>query len=66
MTLQEAVKEYYATTDRVPVFFERNFKTSHCQLQALPVHKNQAPALKEVFQVKIIQYLFACLFFELN
>lgn len=33
------------------VFFERNFKTSHCQLQAVPIHKNQAPALKETFQV---------------
>ncbi|XP_043484147.1 CWF19-like protein 1 [Leptopilina heterotoma] len=47
---KEAVTKYYATTDRVPVFFERNFKTSHCQLQAIPVHKNQASALKETFE----------------
>ncbi|XP_014219436.1 CWF19-like protein 1 [Copidosoma floridanum] len=47
---KEAIKLYCALNDRVPVFFERNFKTSHCQLQAVPIHKNQAPALKETFQ----------------
>lgn len=47
---KNAIKEYYATMDKVPVFFERNFKTSHCQLQAVPVHKNQAPDLKETFE----------------
>lgn len=47
---KKAVARYYESTDRVPVFFERNFKTSHCQLQTVPVHKNQAPALKEMFQ----------------
>lgn len=53
---KEAIKKYYATTDRVAVFFERNFKTSHCQLQAVPVHKNQAPSLKEAFQVILHRY----------
>lgn len=48
---KKAVTKYYESTDRVPVFFERNFKTSHCQLQTVPVHKNQAPALKEMFEV---------------
>lgn len=54
---KKAVTKYYESTDRVPVFFERNFKTSHCQLQAVPVHKNQAPALKEMFEVFFL-YLF--------
>jgi Protein similar to CwfJ C-terminus 1. len=36
---KKAVEKYYASTDRVPVFFERNYKSSHCQLQAVPVHK---------------------------
>ncbi|PBC31219.1 CWF19 protein [Apis cerana cerana] len=44
-----AISMYYATMDKVPVFFERNFKTSHCQLQVVPVHENQIPALKETF-----------------
>ncbi|KAG5319992.1 C19L1 protein, partial [Pseudoatta argentina] len=47
---KKAVSKYYESTNRVAVFFERNFKTSHCQLQAVPVHKNQAPALKEMFE----------------
>ncbi|XP_015599550.1 CWF19-like protein 1 [Cephus cinctus] len=47
---KKAVTKYYASTDKVPVFFERNYKSSHCQLQAVPVHKNQAPAIKETFQ----------------
>ncbi|KAG7201776.1 hypothetical protein KM043_004496 [Ampulex compressa] len=47
---KKAITQYYASMDKVPVFFERNFKTSHCQLQVVPVHKNQAPALKEMFQ----------------
>ena len=46
---KDAIGRYYASTDRVPVFFERNYKTSHCQLQVIPVHKNQAPDLKETF-----------------
>lgn len=54
---KKAVTKYYESTDRVPVFFERNFKTSHCQLQAVPIHKNQAPALKEMFEVfLLLQY----------
>jgi len=48
---KQAITKYYEITDRLPVFFERNFKTSHCQLQAVPVHKNQAPVLKEMFEV---------------
>ncbi|XP_029051713.1 CWF19-like protein 1 [Osmia bicornis bicornis] len=47
---KDSITKYYATMDCVPVFFERNYKTSHCQLQSVPVHKNQAPALKETFQ----------------
>ena len=47
---KDAITNYYATLDKVPVFFERNFKTSHCQLQVVPIHKNQAAALKEAFE----------------
>lgn len=56
---KKAVTKYYDSTDRVPVFFERNFKTSHCQLQTVPVHKNQAPALKEMFEVFLFSFLTA-------
>ncbi|XP_058788550.1 CWF19-like protein 1 [Phymastichus coffea] len=47
---KESLKKFFEPSDRVVVFFERNFKTSHCQLQAVPIHKNQAPALKQTFQ----------------
>lgn len=47
---KNSIKKYYASQDKVPVFFERNYKSSHCQLQAVPVHKNQASALREMFQ----------------
>lgn len=51
-TYKKALAKYYASTDRVPVYFERNYKTSHCQLQVVPVHKNQEPALRETFEVR--------------
>jgi hypothetical protein len=59
---KKAVTRYYESTDRVPVFFERNFKSAHCQLQAAPVHKNQAPALKEMFEVLLL--IFSFLFYS--
>lgn len=60
---KEAITKYYATMDSIPVFFERNFKTSHCQLQVVPVHKNQAPALKEAFEV-VNLIIFGCTHWE--
>ncbi|XP_066588758.1 CWF19-like protein 1 isoform X2 [Prorops nasuta] len=47
---KEAISKYYASMDKVAVFFERNYKTSHCQLQSVPVHKNQAGDLREMFE----------------
>lgn len=50
---KKSIKRFYSGTNRVPVFFERNFKSSHCQLQAVPVPKNSMPIIKEMFQVNI-------------
>nr|XP_050852174.1 CWF19-like protein 1 [Vespula vulgaris]XP_050852175.1 CWF19-like protein 1 [Vespula vulgaris] len=47
---KEAITKYFASKNRVPVFFERNYKTSHCQLQAVPIHKNQSSVVKEMFE----------------
>lgn len=45
--------EFFKTQDKVPVFFERNFKSAHLQLQviALPINKtdNLKSAVAEVF-----------------
>lgn len=57
---KEAISQYFSKTERVPVFFERNFKSSHCQLQAVPVPKKAVPILKEMFQVCKI-FLFSIL-----
>uniref|UniRef100_A0A0C9RHR7 Cwf19l1 protein n=1 Tax=Fopius arisanus TaxID=64838 RepID=A0A0C9RHR7_9HYME len=47
---KKAIARYYAGTGRVPVFFERNYKSSHCQLQAVPVAEEVASELFGVFQ----------------
>lgn len=54
---KKAVTKYYETSDRVPVFFERNFKTSHCQLQAVPVKTSRATMLTKMFKVCTIFFL---------
>ncbi|KAK0089641.1 hypothetical protein PV325_006351 [Microctonus aethiopoides] len=47
---KKAITRYYADSGRVPVFFERNYKSSHCQLQVVPVPKHLEPALEETFR----------------
>ncbi|XP_069681635.1 CWF19-like protein 1 [Periplaneta americana] len=47
---KSALKKFYKKQHKVPVFFERNFKTSHLQIQAVPVPRELSPRLKDVFQ----------------
>nr|CAD7605010.1 unnamed protein product [Timema genevievae] len=47
---KSALKKYFKTQEKVPVFFERNYKTSHLQMQVVPVHVKLADQLKEMFQ----------------
>ncbi|XP_067003208.2 CWF19-like protein 1 [Anabrus simplex] len=47
---QDALKKFYRTFEMVPVFFERNYKTSHLQIQAVPVSSRSAGQLKDIFQ----------------
>lgn len=46
---KNALKQFYGRNDNVPVFFERNYKTSHMQLQAVPIPKAAVRELKEIF-----------------
>ncbi|XP_018563019.1 CWF19-like protein 1 homolog isoform X2 [Anoplophora glabripennis] len=46
---KEALKKFYLRNNRIPVFFERNYKTSHMQLQAIPIPKNADRELKDIF-----------------
>jgi hypothetical protein len=52
---KSALKKYFKKLRRVPVFFERNYKTSHLQIQTVPIPCSMANRLKRVFQVS--QYM---------
>lgn len=60
---KEAITNYFASKNRVPVFFERNYKTSHCQLQAVPIHKNQTAVVKEMFEVYYYFFYYIAILF---
>ncbi|KAG8041693.1 hypothetical protein G9C98_006988 [Cotesia typhae] len=47
---KDSLTRYYSYIGKVPVFFERNYKSSHCQLQVIPVDKNLEPYVKSTFQ----------------
>ncbi|EEB18869.1 conserved hypothetical protein [Pediculus humanus corporis] len=44
-----AVRKFFETKNQVPVIFERNYKTSHLQLQIVPVPNSLTRDLKEIF-----------------
>lgn len=46
---KEALRKFYARNGNVPVFFERNYKTSHMQIQAVPIPRKASKELKEIF-----------------
>jgi hypothetical protein len=46
---KEALRKFYDRNGKVAVFFERNYKTSHMQLQAVPILKRATKELKEIF-----------------
>ncbi|XP_021938616.1 CWF19-like protein 1 [Zootermopsis nevadensis] len=45
-----ALKKFFKKQQKVPVFFERNYKTSHLQIQTVPIPRDMATRLKDVFQ----------------
>ncbi|XP_071454762.1 CWF19-like protein 1 [Hetaerina americana] len=45
-----ALQKFFAKRLKVPVFFERNFKTSHLQIQVVPAPAAKGPELKEAFE----------------
>ncbi|XP_019880026.1 CWF19-like protein 1 [Aethina tumida] len=46
---KEAVQKFYSRRDHVGIFFERNYKTSHMQMQAIPIPKRALRELKQIF-----------------
>lgn len=51
---KEALHKFYNRKNQVPIFFERNYKTSHMQLQAIPIPNNASREIKEIFLVNIV------------
>lgn len=51
-----ALKEFFATIDQVVVFFERNYKTGHVQINVVPVDKSLEWKIKHAFQDKAEEY----------
>ncbi|CAG9564051.1 unnamed protein product [Danaus chrysippus] len=47
---KDALKKLYSSMDQLGVFFERNFRTSHMQIQCVPVGRQCGDQLLEVFQ----------------
>lgn len=50
---KKALTDFYERNGDVPVFFERNYKTSHMQLQAVPIPKAAVKEIKEIFVVSV-------------
>lgn len=56
---KEALGKFYSRNGEVGVFFERNYKTSHMQLQAIPIPKKAQNELREIFVVMLsVFYLY--------
>lgn len=47
---KEALAKFYGRDEKAPVFFERNYKTSHMQIQSVPVPKAALRDLREIFE----------------
>ena len=50
--MKSVLKEFYAHMGLVPVFYERNFKTAHMQIQCIPVPADKADKIKACFRAK--------------
>lgn len=44
-TYKEALKKFFSTKDKVVVFYERNYKSAHLQLQAVPLPLSTLPSI---------------------
>lgn len=49
---KDALGRFFGAQDKVPVFFERNYKTSHLQIQVVPVPQQALRELLEIFKVR--------------
>jgi hypothetical protein len=46
---KSALRKMFKKLEKVPVFFERNYRSQHLQVQVVPVPKEDASAVKKTF-----------------
>ncbi|XP_013396694.1 CWF19-like protein 1 isoform X2 [Lingula anatina] len=46
---KSALKKFYKSLGKAAVFFERNFRTQHLQIQACPIERDHVQDVKQVF-----------------
>lgn len=49
--IKSSLNEYFESTGRVAVYFERNILSAHFQLQVVPVPIRKADFLEDMFKV---------------
>lgn len=49
--IKSSLNQYFESTGRVAVYFERNILTAHFQLQVVPVPIRKADLLEDMFKV---------------
>lgn len=47
---KDSLVQFYRKKNKVPIFFERNYKTSHMQIQVVPIPKEATKELMEIFK----------------
>jgi len=53
LRFKTALKKFFKKQQKAVIFFERNYRTMHMQIQVVPVPASQASAAKPTFQVNL-------------
>lgn len=51
---KDALNKFFAAQGKVAIFFERNYKTSHLQIQVVPVPEPALRELPDIFKVRLL------------
>ncbi len=53
---KKSLVKYYATSGKIPIFFDRNYKTPHYQIQVIPIPTVKLEAARQLFLVRAKSY----------
>lgn len=53
---KEALTNFFEKQEKVPIFFERNYKTSHCQINVVPIPVAATREIADIFKVSYTSY----------